>query len=89
MSRRKKRLQMMNGRRVLIHHQGCLWHLAERWNADGLLESSCGDTFRPGGWDQQRHLEERDLVSPAKALICMECMEVIQAEKVAEAMMER
>jgi hypothetical protein len=87
-SKRKKWLQALANRRVLVRHQGCLWHLAEVWDR-GMLIASCGEEFRPGGWDEDRHLEDRDLVSPAKALICEECLEAIVAEKVAEAMMEK
>jgi len=86
-SRRKQRLKTLAGQRVLIRHQGCLWHLAEAWEK-GLLVSTCGDTFRPGGWDEKRHLEERDLSPGGRILLCEECYDILQAEKVGEMMME-
>lgn|GEM_PF-3654420 len=88
MSRRKKRLQAQAKIKTLVRHGACLWHLKDRME-DGKVVSACGEIFRPGRWDEMRALEERDTYSPGRALLCEICVDAIQAERVAEAMMER
>ena len=79
----------MKERRVLVRHQGCLWHVADGWDTYGMMVSPCGEVFRTGNWDHTRYSEERDLHSPAKALICSTCFEVLEAEAVASALMRK